>query len=610
MATLENWQGYKESADPTKIGPESLTYPSHDVLISKRTVFTRGGMVNDGTPVSGDFPIHSEFVWKDSPGGVRPMRVFGQTLQVKHDGVWITIFTGLDSGVERVFFCSWTDINTTVIKKRLVFCDGSRNLYSWNGFIGTVASYAAPTVTFVADKANLGLMGADAGNVQTRTVTVMSLDTGGFVDASEDRTYNTNPTAGLTITLDAPVGGFTPVAGDIVVSKPDTFAAALPNNRFIDVVFNFKNHVVAACYDTGELLFSHVVTYDLAGGFDFVQPVVGSRTAVTPILLQLDGNFMGMEGKQDLLWVSDADDWYKLTKSTEINAYGLWVDVQKFETGERKGCLPMAVAKHKGDIIYMAQDKTLNRITTLDIIGKDDILLLSDEVEAMFKRLNSTDLRLKYIDRGIYITYPRANTLVILDTAEQTWFFQPPQTLPITCISVIDGDLYGHHNSRNETYELFSGRNDLGAERAQAVIATPLLHDGSSFGYKRHSVFGINCRLNDTAEVLGERFFEENGNKAASTYSFVGADIKTYASDDDDSWATSPYASAGWGGADMVVADLKRAFVFDKERQDGYFDLQVTLTISGEESEFRLLGIYFNETASSRQIDRALFVPR
>ena len=605
---IDSFIGYRESADISKIPSGYLAYPSRNVLVTKGKVITRGGLENDGNAPTVDEAVHSEFVWKDAPGGERPLRVHGTTLQVKHLGKWVTFFTGLDADTTRVFFATWIDSNTTVIKKRLFFCDGSRNLYQWNGFLGTVASYTPTTITFVADKANLGLMGADAGNVTTQTVVIKSLDGSGVVDDSDEETYTTDPTGGLTMAL-AGAPTFTPVAGDLVFCKPTTVANAVSSTFNIDVIANYQNHLVAAQYDNVSVYLSHVSTYVLATGLTFVQPAAGSRTAVTAIYLQLDGGFQGMSTRKGILWISDNDDWYKVTKTVEVNAYGLWVDVEKFETGESKGCLPMAIAKHKGDLIYLAKDLTLQRITTLDVIGKDDIELLSDDVEALFRRLDNDDVRLYYFERGIYIIFPQESTLIILDTAEQRWYFQPPQDIPMNCMSVIGGIKYGHHNGNNETFQLFTGRNDLGTESAQAVIALGCLDSGKHFDYKDSMKFGIDCRLTLSTEVQGDRYFEENGAKATATYSFVGEDITTFASDDDASWATHPYGSVPWGGTDDTE-DLLRAFVFDLEKQTGYFEIRPIITISGAEAEFHLLAIHIDNAPSKRSIGQNLFVPR
>lgn len=605
------FKGYTEAADISSVPLEFLTYPSKNVMVYKGKVMTRLGLVNDGIAPTGDYPIHSEFVWKDCIGGRRFIRVFGQTVQVKVGNNWHTIFDALDAGVSRVFFASWTDGNGAVIKKRLFFCDGSDNLYMWSGFVGTVESVAGggTQLTVVADKTTLALMGADAGDVTAQTVNVYDMASGA-ISAQEEETYSNDPTAGLVITL-ASAPSFGPAAGDIVIAKPIAYANAIASGTNIDVITSYQNHLVAASYDRVDMHFSHRETFTLAAGLNFTQPAAGSRTALTAIHLYLDAPFMAMMGKKNVLWVSDADDWYKVTKTVEQNAYDLWTDVEKFENGELKGALPMAVAKHKGDIIYMSQDGRIQRITTIDLIGKDDILLLSDDVQAMLDRYDHTDVRLYYIERGIYIIFPTEGILVILDTSENQWFFQPPQEIPIRCMSIHEGIKYGHHNARNETYILFSGRDDLGSARAQSVIALGYQRNAKDFIYKKTGILGMDCRLTDSTEVVWEREYEEESAKGKGSDTFLGKDLKKFTGASDGSWAANPYASVPFGGED-ISQDLMRAFVFtnDGNSLDGFFEQRPILTIGGLNSEFHLLGLSWEELTCSRKIGSELFIAK
>lgn len=597
----KNFQGYIEGKDITMIDVVNLAYPSKDVLVTKGKVITRGGLVNDGTLKSVDEAIHSEFTWTDSLGGVRPIRVHGQTVQVKYNSKWYTIFTGLGTDTIRVFFATWVDGNTTIIKKRLIFCDGTPNLYSWNGAIAVVDTADANTINIAGVDTCLQL-GFDDGSTTNQTLLHFI---GSATTANSEELQTNNPSAAaLEIS-----GTFntTPVAGDVVIAKPVTFSNEISSAFNIDVIYSYKNHIICANYNRVHLYWSHVSTYSLATGLDFTQPVAASRTALTAIFMQLDGNFTAMISRQNVLWVSDANDWYKITKSIEQNAYDLWVDVEKFETGERKGALPMAVAKHKGDIIYMGQDKSLQRVTTVEITGRDDIKTLSDDVEDLFARLDMDDIRLYYVERAIYIICPQDSTLVILDMIEG--YFQPPQTMPINCMSVIEGIKYGHHNAENSTYELFSGKTDLGTP-VQGIIAFAYQSGQHEYKYKKNTLFGVNCRINLDTIVTVQEFFEEEGAKASPSWAINGATVKKLSVDDDVSWATHPYATRSIGGADMVVTDLKRAMVFSKNNALGYFDFRPIFTISGDENEFHLLSWYIDEQISDRKVGNDMFVAK
>jgi len=598
---ITDYKGYIEGTDITKIPVQYLAYPSKNVLVHKGKISTRGGLVNDGVAADVTEAVHSEYVWQSALSGTIPIRVHGQTVQVKYNSKWYTIFTALDSNVTRVFFATWVDANGSIIKNRLFFVDGSATLYMWTGFIADVASYAANVIT-ISGTDTLGQLGLDAGNVTTQTI----LHYAGTATTGTEYTYSNDPTAGQDITLDttpSPV----PVADDVVIAKPIAYANTISSAFPLDFIYSYKNHAIVGNYGSVNLYWSHIVTFVLATGLDFTMPAVANRTAATAIFMQLDGNVTALTSRKNVLWVSDAHSWYKIVKTETQNAYDLWVDVEKREFGELKGALPMATAKFADDIIFVAQDKTVQRLTEIDVIGKDEIQNISDSVEDLFTRLDLSDIRVYYLTRAIYFVLPIESTLIMLDIIEE--YFQPPQTIPINCISVIDGIKYGHHNAENQTYKLFSGRNDLGSPY-EAVIAFGYTNGDHNFRYKKHTTFGVSCRLTANTKVLVEQFFEENGAKSTSQFTIDGSLVKTYAIDDDVSWATHPYAERSWGGADMVAEELRRAIVFSKFTAIHWFDFRPIFTMSGSEQEFHLLAHYFDAVASERGIGNDLFVSK
>jgi len=300
-----------------------------------------------------------------------------------------------------------------------------------------------------------------------------------------------------------------------------------------------------------------------------------------------------------------------MLKTTSQNEYNLWVDVTKFETGERKGALKMAVADYKGDLIYVAQDSTIQRVETIEVLGEDRIRTISDDIEALLERTTLTDVRVYYLERAIYIISPDDGLMIILDMLEN--WFQPPQYMPISCMSVIDGVKYGHHDSENSTFTLFSGRDDLGASIENKIAFGYQQGQGATrhpFRYKQYDIFGVSCRINtDTVDEI-EKQWEENGAKSTATFEIDGGEIVTYDIDDDVSWATHPYAQRSWGGVDMDATMLKRAMVFDKNKAISYFEHRPVFTILGDNNEFHLLGWWINERPSERTIGNNLFISK
>lgn len=609
---VDNIKGYLEGRDITKIPTNNLAYPARNVFAYKGKVVTRGGLTDDGgTTTVVEEPIHSEFVWKDAKGGVRPMRVHGTTLEVKYNSKWYPIFTGLDADTTRVFFTTWIDSNGSIIKKRLCVSDGSSNLYQWNGAIGVVESATSNTVVFPTASGTCLQQGFDDGSTTNQSIQHFI---GSSTVANSTETQNNNPTA-QTLQISGTFNT-TPIAGDIIIASVVTHANGVASGVETDVVYTYKNAIICANYDSVNLYWSHLSDYSLATGWNFVQPSAGSRTALTAVFMQLDANFTGMIARKNVLWVSDNNDWYKMTKGFEANAYGLWVDVEKFETGEQKGCMPMALAIYKGDIVYFSQEGTLQRVITNEITGNDELYLLSDEVEGLFDRLDHTDVRVYYLTRAIYVIFPNESTTVMLDMIEQ--YFQPPQIIPMSCMSVINGVKYGHSNVENTSYELFSGLQDLGTDKV-SVIAFGYAQGKMPFRYTTNTMMGVSSRVNFGAICTVDMLYEETGATASPTWQFGGDDGKKYfALTDDNSWGTNPYGTRSYGAIEADSEDpeasteteLKRAMRYTKVKALNWFNWRPIFTITGASNEFHLLSYWIDEQTAETLISSEFFVDK
>lgn len=606
---IDNIKGYIEGRDITKIPLNNLAYPSKNVFVFKGKVVTRAGLEDDGgTTTVVQEHVTSEFVWKDAKGGVRPLRVHGTTLEVKYNDKWYQLFTNL-SETTRVYFTTWLDSNGSIIKKRLCVADGSTNLYQWNGAIAVVESATSNTVVFATAGGTCLQRGFDDGSGTAQAIMHFI---GSATTPNSTESQTNNPTA-QTLSIS---GSFntTPVAGDVIIAGVVTHANDVASGVETDVVYTYKNAIISANFDSPNMYWSHISEYSLSTGWNFTQPASADRTALTAVFVQLDANFTGMIARKGVLWVSDANDWYKMIKGFEANQYGLWVDIEKFETGEQKGCKPMALAIYKGDIVYFSQEGTLQRVVTNELTGNDELFLLSDEVEGLFARLDQDDVRLYYLTRAIYIIFPNDSTTVMLDMIEG--YFQPPQILPMSCMSVINGVKYGHHNVQNTTYELFTGLQDLGTDK-ESIIAIGYVQGKDSFNPMNHDIIGLSTRVNFGTLVDVQQLYNEQGYTQNPVFSFGGNDGKAYYNvEDDNSWGTNPYGSRSLGAIEQNTIDpvegellvLKRAPRYKKVNPIPWFNWRPIITIYGASNEFHLLGLYIDAEASQSSIPANLFV--
>lgn len=588
---INDWKGYEEGRDLTKIPPDTFAYPTKNVLVHKGKAFKRPGIELFGQAATGNDRIHGEYVWKDAQPGEMAIRSKAQKIQVyleafKTGDGWVDIFTALDADVQRVRFATWVDSNDSIVHTRLFFVDGSEDLYQWNGAVGVVASVIGDVITLEAG-ASAESLGFDDGSVTPQSVLING----------STYTYDNDPTGqDLNLTSTPTVA-----AGDLVIASPTVSTTTLVGfNK--DHIYDYKNHLVLGNLESGQLYFSHIVTYPL----DYTVPIPASRTAATPFFISLDGNVTATTERKADLWVSTQDDWFKITKLDSVNAYDLFVEVDKNETTERNGALPFAVTNFKGDTIFLAQDKTLQMITDSDLIQEDSIKLLSDEIALLLQRTNLNESRLITHERYIYIIAPLESTLVMYDTVDNYW--QPPQIIGLSSMSVIEGDLTGHSNAQDVSFKMFRGRQDLGVD-FEAIFAPGYITMDDEFLYKQFSKTGISGRTTASAEIKWETLYEAEGDKKILTREFSGSSMKLFSGSVLTPFGSVPFGSFPFAGAALEDnSDIKRFFLFDAGTAAPFFEYRPVITVNGSNVGFELTAYKVEEKAASRKVGNDHYV--
>ena len=596
---IKDFAKYIEGTDITKIPQNSLAYPSKNCLMHKGKVYTRLGISLLGSAGSTDVAVHSEEVWKDSKCGYElPMRGTGAKLQVyleklKEGAGWVDLLT-LATAPTRMEFDSWTDSNTSIVKKRMFMVHGTGDIVQWNGAVAIIDSISGNDVIIKGTK-TAEQLGFDDGSTTQQTV---------IINGTE-YTYSTT-VASTTITLDsAPTGA----ENDLIIVKPLTHTTTLASFDK-DFVFNYREHLVVASLTSGEMFFSHTNTYSMATGLDYVVPAPASRTATSPMYFTLSGNVTALYERKNVLWTSVVDDWYKIEKLYDQNGFGEWATIEKVESAKRMGALPFAVSGYKGDMAFIAQDSTVQTVSDLEIIESDQIKLVSDDIEDLLLRLDLTEARIYHNGRYIYITVPQESTLIMLDVVEGYW--QPPQILPMSRFSIIDGQKVGHSNNTDESFLLFNGSNDLGVD-IESVIALGYqgyLDNTDELELKAWDIIGFSGRMTESTKATVDIEYETDGAKSKGQIIIDGSKIKMYNISDDTSLGKHPFATRSWAGGDVVTTDLKRFFVFSGEEAISFFEWRPIITITGTEQEFQLLAMSTDLRESDRTRANDLFIQK
>lgn len=599
--------GYHDSEDISKVPPGFLTRPSKNVICHKGTAYVRGGIKNDGVAPTENTAIAGEEVWELAPSGRQVLRRFGSTIQLRVEKEtqvnWAPIFTGISATSPLVRFDGgWTDTEVDYIKKRLFAVDGTANVFEWNGGVAEVDSVAGQVITIKGTR-TLEQLGFDAGNVTTQNVIILRFNETNSYVGQVAATY-TEAIANLRDQTLTVVGDISTVAaGDIVVCGFITHADKLPGITKHEVR-TYKNSLGIFTKDDLTWYFS-----DWTTKLDFVVP--GTPTATSARQLQL-GKFRALVVRKDVMWACSDSQFYKVTFTEEqIETTGSWTKIEAYEQAGGKIALPYCMELVGNSVVFLSEDKTLNQITPNDIGNleiTDNIAVISDDVESLLLRLDLTGATLIDHHRFLFIPVPAESVLLMVDkgTDNRSFIWQTPQTISISSISIIDGQRFGHSNVRNETFELFSGTNDLEAP-IEALIAGGYQALPDALRYGEFSRFGLSCRANVATNCVVTHEYENEGSASRLQSAFIFADLKQFNLSEDASWGNLPWAFRPFAGADETQP-LKRFFGFDTNLSIAFFEYRPILTITGTEVQFHLLGWDIDSEKSDTAIGKELFL--
>jgi hypothetical protein len=407
-----------------------------------------------------------------------------------------------------------------------------------------------------------------------------------------------------------------PSVGDIVVSK---IVQHTNLSSFLkDDIYTYQNHLAVANLQSHSVYFSDAVAY-----LDFTVPD-SDATSASPFLIQLPGNYTAMRNRLNpqtqlgVCWISCADSWTKVTQAFVADADGNYITAVNITETDSLGALPFMVADYKGDPIYLAQDFSLQRIESVEAVGKDAFKILSDEVSDLLARLDWTEGRLDYTTRYVYLIAPASGTLVLLDMIEEAW--QPPQDMPIASISNIAGALCGHSCVKDETFELWTGRNDLGAP-IKTVFAPGYylgfqFHRGKTlpqdFNLKEATKFAFAGRMTKGTIVQMELNFENDGALAKKKCTLDGRTAKLYKLPHYLGWGLNIFGKKPFG-IDTPETELWRVFAWKKWKAVQWFEWRPVFTATpvpnDTNQEFHLIAFYLDDTIGDQTIPESLWIP-
>lgn len=486
--------GYNSRQDKTTLDPSFMIPPSQNVLIgtSGRVGLVKGYTLDGAGSAVIDSGILSNYDFTDFVGNVRNMRA-GFMTSAANDGKlqyryvdssgnvsWINLMTSLTS--IRLCFCDYWD-NTALIKYTL-WVDGSNNVYSWNGAVGTVASATSNTVTLQGTQTWQQL-----GYTATGSITI------GGVTATYSGGSTSGTLTGVSVDFSA-----TPVGAEVhqtpVVTALSSMTAILSTFSPTVIGCGRANQVYLGSNRSNNLYISKVNNYK---DYSFTSP---TRIVGEGDLIPLDA-FPVKFIAQEVYEVGASSNSYDMYVAEYPNTWGvIRSTLSSDNTAETLQHIRLKVAplqspqserlatKMKNHIMFVGNDNVAN---FFGYISYQFIPAIEDFSYPIIDDMNSydfTDGSIFYYKNYVYIAVPKESLIRVYNMTDQTqqqyggyksiedvsgqpFFWEAPITYPISGFYVTeDGLLGGHSYTTSESYMLFNGGSFNGQEiDASAIFA-------------------------------------------------------------------------------------------------------------------------------------------
>lgn len=372
------------------------------------------------------------------------------------------------------------------------------------------------------------------------------------------------------------------VAGDRVTQSVMEFSPTPLIDYQADVIEVFNNHIVLASYTSRRVYISANDDYT---DFTYTTPV---RKPGEGFLLTFDSTPNGLLSDEDELYVSAGDDdWYRVFMELNSDQQGETVIIKKLKTAPGQAANgPGAIARIKNYVAYLSKAKAVDSLGQVENLTNVESKTISDDIRDDFLSYDLTKAHLKYWRESLYIALPAEQLLLEYDLRYGHW--QPPYTMPIARLAIIDDQLCGHSSNDNETFILEKGFNDDG-------VAFPAI---AAFGYEN---FGGRFSLKNFSESGHELYMSRNTVvKKQILYDYRGAtgieEREIKADDSSDPTVFEPAVAGPLGTASLGELSLggqeidplvkkrevnlvsfrdffERQVVFSTETQDGRFEI-------------------------------------
>jgi len=265
------------------------------------------------------------------------------------------------------------------------------------------------------------------------------------------------------------------------VVTPNSGMTGLPTTLKNTLIANLNNQVYVADTTNRNVYVSKVNNYQ---NYSYSTPrLVGEGATLT-----LDGTPVALIPQQGAMYMSAGkDQWYQTAFQLSADNTAESFTINRLKTTSREGTQSQALTtKIKNYIAFISFEKSANTLgIDPNILQEPRVSDLSAPIVNDMQGYDFTGGFCQYFPGSptfpgqyLFFSVPESSLVRIYNmTDSKNMYWEAPQIMPLTCFSIIDGDLYGHSSQSTNTFKLFDGYTD-DSHAVNAVAAFAFNNDG------------------------------------------------------------------------------------------------------------------------------------
>lgn len=239
--------------------------------------------------------------------------------------------------------------------------------------------------------------------------------------------------------------------GDAVVQKP-TVGSALINGSSLttlDLIGTFRNQVYYGSFTNPTVYITKVNSF--TDTTSSTPRIVGEGANVT-----LDAPPSAFISQTDGFYISAGlNYWYrtKFTLSADLASESFEID--RLKTSSNQGAVSQSyVNKFKNSIVYISHESIFNALGPVkNILADAQVVNMSDGIRNDMNAYTFSGGSVHYFNYDVYFSVPAQGVVRIYNVNNKYW--EAPQTMPVGLFYEVNGELYGHDSTTDQSYALF-----------------------------------------------------------------------------------------------------------------------------------------------------------